>query len=313
MQIFNSLEEITNIEPTVIALGNFDGVHLGHQELIFRAVKSAKSSGYKSAVFTFSNHPKNLLPGKKVKNILYKEEKAEIIKTLGVDYIFNIEFTKEILTMDPADFIDNILVEKLKMKEAYCGFNYRFGYKATGTPEVLMREGSKKGFSINVIEPIIIEGEIVSSTLIRHLIATGRVERCSKYMGRNYEISGEVVVGNKLGRKLGFPSLNLMIDESMVSPPNGVYITYCNYNGIKYPSITNVGVKPTVGVYNKNVETHIFSFDEDLYGKKILVEFLKKTRSEKKFDSVEKLSEQIVKDCNEAKAFHENVFNGKGL
>lgn len=127
------------------------------------------------------------------------------------------------------------------------------------------------------------------------------------YMGRNYAIGGEVVVGNRLGRKLGFPTSNLVIDPAMVTPPNGVYVTYCTYNGVRYPSVTNVGIKPTIGHYHKNVETHIFNFDKELYGKKIIVEFLKKTRDEVKFDSIDELSEQIVRDCREAREFHDKI------
>ena len=130
------------------------------------------------------------------------------------------------------------------------------------------------------------------------------MEECEKYLGRKYSIGGEVVVGNRLGRKIGFPTSNIMIDENMVTPPNGVYITYCIYNREKYPSVTNVGVKPTIGSFKKNMETHIFNFDRELYGKMIKVEFLKMTRDEVKFDSVEELSQQIVKDCQMAKAYH---------
>lgn len=305
MKIFNSLEEIKNIEPTVVALGNFDGVHRGHQQIIDRTVKSAEAAGLKSAVFTFSNHTRTLL--KKlpaVKNILYAEEKAAIMESMGIDYLFNIPFTQEILRMSPVEFIDDILIGKFMIKEAYCGFNFSFGYKAAGTPELLMREGLEKGFAIHVQAPYKINDIIVSSTYIRSLIEEGRMEECAEFMGRMYTIGGEVVVGNKLGRTIGFPTSNIVIDETMVTPPNGVYITYCNYNGVKYPSITNVGNKPTIGTYQKNVETHIFNFDKELYGKHIKVEFIKKTREEKKFDSVEALSNQIKSDCIMAKAYH---------
>ena len=149
MKIFNSLEEINNIEPTVVALGNFDGVHRGHQEIINRTVKSAEAGGLKSAVFTFSNHTRTLLEKvPTVKNINYPEEKAAIMEEMGVDYLFNIPFTPEILNMSPERFIDEILINKFRIREAYCGFNYHFGHKATGNPEVLMRAGMKKGFGI---------------------------------------------------------------------------------------------------------------------------------------------------------------------
>ena len=305
MKVFNSLEEINNIEPTVVALGNFDGVHKGHQQIIGRTVKSEEAAGLKSAVFTFSNHTRTLLKNlPAVKNILYPEEKAAVMEGMGIDYMFNIPFTKEVMSMSPERFVKEILVDAFRIREAYCGFNYSFGYKAQGTPEVLMHEGLKHGFGIHVQEPYMIDGIVVSSTYIRQLISEGRMEECTRFMGRMYSIGGEVVVGNKLGRTIGFPTSNVMIDESMASPPNGVYITYCSYNGVKYPSITNVGVKPTIGTYSKNVETHIFNFDKELYGKQIRVEFVKQTREERKFSGIEELSRQIESDCIMAKAYH---------
>ena len=161
--------------------------HKGHQQIISRTVKSAEAAGFKSAVFTFSNHPKNLMADKiVVKNILYADEKAAIIESLGVDYMFNIPFDQTILTMDPIDFIDDLLIGKFNMRQAYCGFNYRFGYKAAGNAEILMKEGMKKGFGIHIQEPFTIDGNLVSSTFIRSLIQEGKVDQCIKYMGRLY-------------------------------------------------------------------------------------------------------------------------------
>jgi riboflavin kinase/FMN adenylyltransferase len=307
MKLFNSLEEITNIEQAIIALGNFDGVHKGHQELISRTVKSAESTNLKSAIFTFSNHPRNVLGngnGNGVKSILYADEKVEIIKNLGIDYMFNIPFDKHIQHLDALTFIGEILLKKLKMQEAYCGFNYKFGYKASGDIEVLMKESVKKQFGIHVLEPIKIDGTVVSSSLIREIVERGDVNECMKFMGRHYTVGGEVIVGNRLGSKIGFPTSNIVVDDSMVSPANGVYITYCTYNAKRYPSVTNVGVKPTIGEYQKNMETHIFNFDKELYGKTIRVEFIKKMRNEIKFESMEELAKQITKDCVMAKDYH---------
>ena len=305
MKVFERLEDINNIEPTVVALGNFDGVHKGHQEIIGRTVKEAETAGLKSAVFTFSNHTSSILKNvPKVKNILYPEEKLRILDEMGVDYVFNIPFTEEILKMSPEDFIDRILVEKFNIREAYCGFNYSFGYKASGTPEVLMHEGLKRGFGIHVQEPYIIDGVVVSSTYIRQLIEEGRMEECTKFMGRMYTIDGEIVEGNKLGRTIGFPTCNTLVDETMVTPPNGVYITTCTIDGVCRPSVTNVGVKPTIGTYEKNIETHIFDFNEDVYGRQIRVDFIKHTRGEKKFDGIEALKKQIESDCIEARVWH---------
>ncbi len=304
MKIFSDINETLNIDSTVVALGNFDGIHKGHQELIKRTVENGKLAGLVPAIFTFSNHPKILTNNEQIKSILPYEEKVNILKALGIQYMFNFRFNDEIRTMPANRFIDEILIGKLKMKEGYCGFNYRFGDKAAGSPEILMKKGIEKGFGLHLMEPYRIGNQLVSSTLIRQLIEQGRVDECEKYMGRHYSVYGEVVVGNKLGKTIGFPTSNLVIDKTMVTPPNGVYTTICTYNGIVYKSITNVGEKPTIGKHEKNIETHIFDFNKELYGKNIKVEFLKKTREEKTFRSIEALSEQIKKDCLEAKAFH---------
>ena len=305
MKVYYSLEEIKDIEETVVALGNFDGVHLGHQEIIYRTVESARTAGLKSAVFTFSNHTSTILPDMKpVKNILYEEDKLRIIEEMGVDYMIDIPFTKEILSMKAEDFISGILVEKLRIKEAYCGFNYTFGYKAEGTPKVLMEEGLRHGFGIHVQEPFMIDGKVVSSTWIRELISKGEMEECSKLMGRVYSIGGKVIEGNRLGRTIGFPTCNLVVDETMVTPPNGVYISMCTLRGKKHRAVTNVGNKPTVGDYAKNIETHIFDFDEEIYGEEIRVEFIKHVRDERKFAGIDELKAQIEKDCIDARAYH---------
>lgn len=302
---FENTDEIMNMPPTCTALGNFDGVHVGHQTLIRAAVEKARERGTASAVFTFSTHPKSLIPGSKpVKNIVYQDEKEALIEALGVDYLVNIPFTADIMTMSPEAFVKHFLAEKLNVKEAFCGFNYHFGFKGEGDTKLLRVLGAKYGYHVNEVKAVSVEGDVVSSTLIRSMIMAGEMEECSKYLGRNYDIGGEVVVGNKLGRTIGFPTSNIMIDESMVTPPNGVYTTYCIYNGIKYPSITNVGIKPTIGAFQKNMETHIFNFDKELYGKTIKVEFVKKTRDEVKFRNIDELSAQIAKDCQDAKEYH---------
>ncbi|WP_324824169.1 bifunctional riboflavin kinase/FAD synthetase [Sinanaerobacter sp. ZZT-01] len=308
MKVFTKLEEIKNIQPTVIALGNFDGIHKGHQELIRRTVKSARIAGLKSAVFTFTNHPKNVLSGTSlIKNILYFEDKVRILKTLGVNYLFSIDFDEHIQCLNPNEFIEKLLVNTFRMKEAYCGFNHRFGYKAEGNPEILMQQGLKYDYGIHVLEPYKVNGNVVSSTLIRNLIAVGDVETCMLYMGRYYSVGGTVVIGNRIGRTIGFPTSNITIDETMVTPANGVYVTNCTYNGICYHSITNVGLKPTIGLEKRNIETHMFDFNKEIYGKEIRVEFLKKIRNEHKFKDVKSLSEQIQKDCLSARQFHEKM------
>lgn len=301
-------ETIKNIEPTAVALGNFDGVHRGHQELIRRTVETAKALGFASAVFTFSNHPKNVLSGKPlVKNILHPDEKAAILMEMGVDYLFSFDFTKDIMMMPPMVFLEELLIRRFCMKEAVCGFNYRFGYSAQGTPEFLAEQSQRFGYRVQVVPPFCVDGEVVSSTLVRDLIACGRVDECARFLGRFYSVRGRVVVGNRIGRKIGFPTLNCTVDETMATPSNGVYVTNCIYDGKKYASVTNVGRKPTIGQYQKNIETHLFGFDEEIYGEEIHVEFIKKLRDEYKFSSVEELSAQIARDCETARRFHETA------
>ncbi|MBQ1215266.1 MAG: adenylyltransferase/cytidyltransferase family protein, partial [Firmicutes bacterium] len=181
MKVFKSLDEIKNIEATATALGNFDGVHLGHQELIREAVKQAREKGLKSAVFTFSNHPKNVISGTNmVKNIIYNDEKEEILESMGVDYLFSLDYTKEFGSLSPQEFTAELLVKHFRVKHVVCGFNYRYGYKAQGDSQTLIEQGCILGFDVSVMDAVSLEGSVVSSTLIRGLIAQGEMEECSR-------------------------------------------------------------------------------------------------------------------------------------
>lgn len=309
MVIFRSLTEIQDIEKTAVALGNFDGIHKGHQVLIEKAVKTANEKGIKSAVFTFSNHPRNVIAGSNVvRNIIYEDEKIEILKKMGVDYLFSISF-EEIMKLSPQTFVDEILIKKFMIDTAVCGFNFTYGYKAAGTADMLNDMAAGR-FDVAVVSPVMVNGQVVSSTLIRKKIMDGDVEAVPDLLGRNFTIRGTVVHGNKIGRTIGFPTCNIVIDESMAVLPNGVYMTYCyvkNSEGDKsekYCSITNVGNKPTMGEFGKNIETNIFNFEGELYDRQITVEFLKKIRDEKKFDDLDELKKQIHEDAVLVKKAH---------
>lgn len=295
MVIFRNLAEIQDIEKTAVALGNFDGIHKGHQVLIKKAVKTAEEKGIKSAVFTFSNHPRNVIAGSNVvRNIIYEDEKTEILEGMGVDYLFSISF-EEIMKLSPQEFVDKVLIEKFRIDTAVCGFNFTYGYKAAGTADML-RDMASGRFDVSVVAPVKVDGQVVSSTLIREKIMSGDVEAVPELLGRNFTIRGTVIHGNEIGRTIGFPTCNIVIDESMAALPNGVYMTYCYVDGERHCSITNVGNKPTVGEYGKNIETNIFNFDEDIYDKKITVEFLKKIRDEQRFENLDALKKQIHDD-----------------
>jgi riboflavin kinase/FMN adenylyltransferase len=305
MKIFNSIQEIENISPSVIALGNFDGVHRGHIELIKRAVTDAMDTELCSAVFTFSNHPRNFLAGKNViKNIITSEDKISIIEELGVDYIFNIPFDEHIHVMEPVNFINDLILDKMNSNILYCGFNYHYGKNASGSTESLIGTAEAEGFEVNVLEPYIVDGNLVSSTLIRSLIGDGKIDECTKYLGRHYYTRGTVEVGNRIGRTIGFPTTNIGIDDSMVWPSHGVYITNCYYDGVKYPAVTNVGIRPTIGDNRRVVETHMFNFNQSIYEQEIKVEFIKKIRDEVKFKDKDELKMRIGKDKQTAEDYH---------
>jgi riboflavin kinase/FMN adenylyltransferase len=286
-------------------MGNFDGMHLGHTALIRMAVSGAKRSGLRSAVFTFSSHPKNSLAGGRIiRNIQYLEEKAAMIESLGVDYLFSLPFTEAIHHMSPDGFIRELLTERFNMAEACCGFNFRFGYKAEGSARTLMEAGGRQGFPVHVLEALKVGGEVVSSSIIRARIAEGRMEEAAAFLGRGYRVGGEVVEGNRIGRTIGFPTLNILMDESMVVPAHGVYVTSCLFDGKAFAGVSNVGVRPTIGDEKKSIETHLFDFDQDIYGRMIRVEFIKKIRDERRFKSVNQLAEQIAADSRIARAHH---------
>ena len=297
MIIFNSLKEIQNTDPAVVALGNFDGIHRGHRSLIETATAQAREKGVKSAVFTFQDHPRNVLAGEiVVRNIIYPDVKMELLRSLGVDYVFSIPFDDYVMHQAPKDFVKEIMVGRFQAVGAVCGTNFTYGYKAGGNSEDLKKAGEKYGFDVTVMPMVMDEGEIVSSTLIRQCVAEGDMERAGELLGRCYSIRGLVIKGNQLGRTIGFPTCNISVDQTMVTPPNGVYFTRSLIGGELYESITNVGNKPTVGLYGKNIETNILNFDRDVYDEIIEVFFLKKHRDEVRFKGLEELSDQLNRD-----------------
>lgn len=304
MRIFNNIDEIDITDNTAVALGNFDGLHTGHMHLIRSMKRTAEKKGLVPAVFTFSNHPSEMISGEKVPEIIYAEEKAELLREEGIGYMFNIPFTEEIMTMSPEDYVRKLLVGKFRAKDAFCGFNYRFGAKAAGDTKLFSELADQLGFELHVMSPFTLDGRVVSSTIIRDAVMGGEMKEADALLGRPYAIRGTVSVGNRLGRTIGFPTCNISVDEGMVAPANGVYQTVCIVDGEAYDAVTNVGVKPTIGVFEKNIETNILDFDRDIYGEVIEVRFIGKIRDEKKFGSIDELKEQIGKDRETARKMH---------
>ena len=306
MIVITSLIEAKEfLRPSAVAIGNFDGVHKGHQELIKRTVRTAEKKGLTSVVFTFINHPANEIAGHcVVKSIMTLSEKESAMEQLGVDVMVAIPFVDKVRMSSPEEFARDILAGDLCTKHAFCGFNNSFGYKGAGHPQDLIAFGRKYGFDVTVMEEFDIDGKTVSSTLIRQKLEEGDVETFERLTGRRYAISGKVMQGQHLGRVMGFPTVNLSLNTDMALPMNGVYITKIFVNNALYKSVTNVGNKPSVGQFSKNAETHIFDFSGDLYGKPVKVEFIRLLRPEVKFQSIDELSAQIDRDCIAAKEYH---------
>lgn len=298
MQIIKSLENIKDIPQSAITIGNFDGVHKGHQVLINKTIEAAKKNGLKSIVFTFENHPVNFFKPGTVKNIITNEDKLNIFESMGVDITVMIPFNKFITTVEPLDYLENILLGSLNMKYIVIGHDFTFGKEKKGNPEYLRNAQDKYGFGLEVIEPITIRGERISSTHIRKLITNGRADEVKEYLGRNYVMSGEVLHSKKLGRTIGFPTANTKIDDGMLCPEIGIYASQVRVKGKMYYGATNIGYNPTVKGDKLSLETYILDFDEDIYGEIIDVEFLEKIRDEVKFDDLEGLKNRLALDVD---------------
>lgn len=301
MKIFYDLHE-KNEEAIAVALGNFDGIHLGHRNLLTLMKKEAEKKNIKTAVFTFHNHTNSILLRKELPNMLTdKEQKVNILKDIGIDFLYMINFDKKIMTMEPKEFVEKIIIEKLNAKLVVVGFNYRFGYQAKGDGEYLKKLGKEIGFDVIIVPPVNIGEELISSTYIRKLIKDGNISKANEILGRHYTIRGKVVNGRGRGRCMGIPTANIESENRYVIPKIGVYETRTNIDNKLYLSLTNVGRKPTFNETDISIETYILGFDGSLYGKDIDVSFLSFIRNEKKFNTKEELIEQIKQDINVVK------------
>lgn len=287
----------------VVGLGNFDGLHIGHQKLIADMIALAKKVGGTPAVFTFHPHPLTILkPEKSPPLLLSQEAKQKILAKLGVEVLLQIPFDLDFAKMSPEDFVKTVLHEELGACGVVVGYNYTFGRYGRGTPSLLEELTDLYGFELRVIPPITIEGQPVSSTLIRGMLASGEVTSAGKYLGYYPFVEGEVVSGDKRGRNLGFPTANLNIDQGLLVPANGVYLTKVHIDGESYFGVANIGVKPTFNTNNRNIEVHLLDFYKDLYGKHIKISFTRRLRQEKKFATPSELAKQIERDILEARA-----------
>lgn len=285
----------------VIALGMFDGMHIGHRALVARTVALATDCRCEAAVYTFFNHPMTILGGE-VRMLSAPEEREATLQSLGVADVWMDQFTRTLADMSPEAFAAH-LCERWRVRGLVVGFNYSFGARGAGTPETLCALGERHGFSVTVLPPVEWNGAPVSSTRIRSVIEQGELGQAANMLTHPYALSGTVIENRRIGRRIGFPTANIAFEEERVLPKRGVYVTDATVLGRVYRGVTNVGDNPTVGGEHLSIETHLLDFDGDVYGMQLSVAFLARLRGERRFDSVEALKGQIARDVACARAF----------
>ncbi len=307
MEIYTDLADIKQpfANPSV-TIGNFDGVHLGHQKLFSTVVEKARATDGVSVAITFAPHPlKVVRPEIGIKLISTCEQKRELIALADIDVLIIIPFTKEFAAMRAADFVENVLCRTIGVRELVVGYDYAFGRGREGDIPFLQRLGREKGFTVSVVEACHVDGILVSSTKVRELVSQGRMQDVKKLLGRYYQIRGEVKRGRQRGGPvLGFPTANLHISGEDLCPRHGVYVTQVIYGGKCYGGVLNIGYNPTFsgGGDAISAETHIFDFSKDIYGHPIKINLLQHLRGERKFSGPEELAAQIRDDIDQARA-----------
>lgn len=303
MKILYDLKELASAkEPIGIALGTFDGLHIGHQKVIGDMVSYCKAHGYKSVVYTFSNHPRELTRnGHRVQKLVSNEDKEKLVEATGADYLLMIPFDKNFMSTSPEQFVRQYLIDGMNVKAIAVGFDYRFGKGAEGDVDLLKTLSSKYNYELIVIEPVALAGHKISSSEIRDRIKHGDMSAARKMLGRPYSVVGPVIKGKQVGRKLGFPTANILTDTHMSLIKPGVYVSYTQVGDVLYPSLCNVGYNPTFEQTELNLESYLLDFDEDIYGEVIRIFFIEHIRGEEKFDSLDALVKQMNNDLQFAK------------
>jgi riboflavin kinase/FMN adenylyltransferase len=290
---------------TGVGLGNFDGLHKGHMFLTNTLIEKSKEMGLTSMIYTFRCHPDNILLGINNSPLITSiMQKVALLEKTDLNNLYFEEFTSDYSHIEAETFIKKVLVDRLQARLVVAGFDYRFGYKGYGDTELLIKMGEKYNYETIIIPPVKEKGEVISSTLIRKLISEGKMENVVDFLGRNYSMGGEVQIGRKVGRTIGFPTANLIPEDYMVSPLEGVYATKTDVEGKIFMSLTNVGYNPTFDdSIGKTVETYIMDFDGELYGKHIEVFFMHRLRPEIKFSSKDELIQKINMDIEATRVY----------
>lgn len=309
MQTHNSIHDFFSTQKTIITIGTFDGVHLGHQKILSKLVEEAKALHYESLVLTFFPHPRMVL-GKEnsIKLINTIEEKKQLLEAIGIHHLIIHEFDTNFANLSAKDFVEKILVGKLNVGKIIIGYDHKFGKGRTADINDLIEFGKQFGFEVEQISAEEIGDIAISSTKIRKALLEGNIKLANQFLGYTFEFTGKVIEGKKIGRTIQFPTANISIEESYkLLPKNGVYIITSEIDTKNYHGMMNIGTNPTLGENQQTIEVHFFDFDQNIYNKILTIKVLDKIREEQKFDSLEALRLQLKKDQTFSKSYFEKL------
>jgi riboflavin kinase/FMN adenylyltransferase len=308
MNIWNGLDSLsTEMPPVVASIGKCDGVHLGHQEILRRVSADGRRRGMPALLISFDPHPAAVVaPDRVPKLIQTRRQKLDALEATGLTDYLVLPFNDELASLDGERFFADVLLPRLDFKAIFVGKGFRFGHERTGDIDLLVRIGDREGFEVHEVPPVVVEGQTVSSSLIRRAVEQGEAELARRMLGRPFLIGGEVVAGQGRGRELYFPTANLRVENELL-PRFGVYVTETSALASRYPSVTNVGVRPTFEGGEPTVETHLLDFDDDLYTERIEVGFLARIRDEIRFDTATELADQIARDRAAAMSYFQSL------
>ena len=298
MKIFNNIQSYSSEKESILTIGTFDGVHIGHNKILTKLVEESKKNNLSSLIMTFFPHPRMVLQkSQEIKMIDTIDEKIHLFEKTGVDNLIIQPFDENFSKIRAKEFVEEILVKKLKIKHIIIGYDHRFGKDREASVDDLKKFGLNYMFTVEEIAAQEIHSIAISSTKIRNAILKGEIKKCNEYLGRNFMLTGEVVHGDGLGKKINFPTANIEIAETYkIIPKNGVYLVKAIINSEIYFGMMNIGVRPTIGGKNKSLEIHFFNFKDNIYNKTISVEIICKIRDEEKFSSIDELKIQLKKD-----------------
>ena len=298
MKVLTSLSALPILRNPIVTLGTYDGVHIGHKTILTQLINKAKETGKDSMLITFDPHPRQALGLGEISLLSTLEEKINLLSETGLDYLLILPFTKEFSTQGATEFITNVLIDQLNISEIMLGYDHKFGHNREGDVHLLADVLTKTGRFVTEIPAQDVDEIIVSSTKIRTALIEGEIQTANRLLGYNYQVSGKVVLGNQLGRTIGFPTANIeLTNTSKLIPSDGVYAVKLTVEGITHHGMMNIGIRPTVSnSQNRVIEVHLFDFNSDIYGGAVTISLCHRLRGEQTFSGIEALTEQLKKD-----------------